>query len=167
MEAKSKCDPSRGLLRVLITTNMLTYLHYALATVCFAASVGCLALWPISHWKVFYLSVRQPSVANSLETESGYLFACRFKVKNAQWRVNLQTKPPPSHESSQLIRDLISEEGHFASIGIGVMFPLWYSALVFALAGVVALRFRRQFSIRSALVAVSVVAALLGMIVAL
>jgi hypothetical protein len=48
-----------------------------------------------------------------------------------------------------------------------IFFPLWYPALVFALAGVAALRFRRQFSIRSALVAVSVVAALLGMVVAL
>jgi hypothetical protein len=46
-------------------------------------------------------------------------------------------------------------------------FPLWYPALVFAIAGVAALRVRRQFSIRSALIAVSVVAALLGMIVAL
>jgi hypothetical protein len=45
--------------------------------------------------------------------------------------------------------------------------PLWYASLVFAVAGVAALRFRRQFSIRSALMAVSVVATLLGMVVAL
>jgi hypothetical protein len=146
---------------------LLTYLRYALATVCFTASVGCLALWPISHWKVFYLYVRQPSVANSLETESGYLFACRFKVKNAQWRVNLQTKPPPSPESRQLISDLISEEGHFASIGIGVMFPLWYFALIFALAGVAALRLGRRFTLRSAIIGMTVAAGLLGMAVGL
>ena len=46
-------------------------------------------------------------------------------------------------------------------------FPLWYPALIFALAGVGVLRFRRQFSIRSAFIAVSIVAALLGMVVAL
>jgi hypothetical protein len=48
-----------------------------------------------------------------------------------------------------------------------VYFPLWYPALVFALALAAVLRFRRQFSIRSALVAASVVAALLGIVVAL
>ncbi|WP_168206986.1 hypothetical protein [Lacipirellula limnantheis] len=41
--------------------------------------------------------------------------------------------------------------------------PLWYSALIFALAGVGVIRFRRQFSIRSALIAFAVVAALLAM----
>ena len=44
-------------------------------------------------------------------------------------------------------------------------FPLWYPALVFTLAGVGVLRFRRQFSIRSALIATTAVAALVGMAV--
>ena len=48
-----------------------------------------------------------------------------------------------------------------------VYFPLWYPALVFALAGVGVIRFRRQFSIRSALIAFAVVAALLAMPLAL
>jgi hypothetical protein len=46
-----------------------------------------------------------------------------------------------------------------------IYFPLWYPALIFALADVGVLRFRRQFFNRSALVVVSVVAALLGMAV--
>ncbi|WP_145434263.1 hypothetical protein [Lacipirellula limnantheis] len=41
--------------------------------------------------------------------------------------------------------------------------PLWYPALIFALAGVGVICFRRQFSIRSALIAFAVVAALLAM----
>ena len=61
----------------------------------------------------------------------------------------------------------IDSRGRFWRTGNMVFFPLWYPALIFALAGVAALRIRRQFSIRSALVALSVVAALLGMIVAL
>ncbi|QDT75734.1 hypothetical protein [Lacipirellula limnantheis] len=48
-----------------------------------------------------------------------------------------------------------------------IFFPLWYPALVFALAGVGVLRFRRQFSIRSALICVSIVAVLLAMAVTL
>ena len=48
-----------------------------------------------------------------------------------------------------------------------VHFPIWYPALVFALAGVGALRIGQRFTIRSALIATTVVAALLGMVVAL
>jgi hypothetical protein len=66
------------------------------------------------------------------------------------------------------IQSLINQNGQFGAMDERhIYFPLWYPALVFALAGVGGLRFRRQFSIRSALVAVSVVAALLGMVVAL
>jgi hypothetical protein len=62
---------------------------------------------------------------------------------------------------------IIRQQGRFGTMGPSVYFPLWYPALIFALAGVAALRFRRQFTIRSALIAVTVVAALLGMVVAL
>jgi hypothetical protein len=55
----------------------------------------------------------------------------------------------------------------FGWTGPGVYFPLWYASLIFALAGVGVLRVSRQFSIRSALICVSVVAALMGMTVAL
>jgi len=48
-----------------------------------------------------------------------------------------------------------------------IWFPHWYAALIFALAGVAVLRFRRQFSIRSALIGLTVVAALLGIAVVL
>jgi hypothetical protein len=57
--------------------------------------------------------------------------------------------------------------GQFGRNSDSIYFPLWYPALVFALAGVGVIRFRRQFSIRSALVEVTVVAALLGMAAAL
>ncbi|WP_232536147.1 hypothetical protein [Lacipirellula parvula] len=47
-----------------------------------------------------------------------------------------------------------------------IYFPLWYPALVFALAGVGILRIGR-FTIRSALVGMTIVAVLLGMVVVL
>jgi hypothetical protein len=62
---------------------------------------------------------------------------------------------------------LPSRSRRFGTLWEAVFFPLWYLALIFALAGVGVLKFRRQFSIRSALVAVSVVAVLLGMAVIL
>jgi hypothetical protein len=55
----------------------------------------------------------------------------------------------------------------YGGSGIAVYFPLWYPALIFALSGVGVLRFRRQFSIRTALVATTVVAALVAMAVIL
>jgi hypothetical protein len=46
-------------------------------------------------------------------------------------------------------------------------FALWYPALIFALAGVAAVRLDRRFTLRSALIATTVLAALLGMAVSL
>jgi hypothetical protein len=46
-------------------------------------------------------------------------------------------------------------------------FPTWYPALIFALAGVAALRLGRRFTLRSAIIGTAVVAGLLGMAVAL
>jgi hypothetical protein len=46
-------------------------------------------------------------------------------------------------------------------------FPPWYPALIFALAGVASLRLGRRFTLRSAIIATTVVAGLLGMAVGL
>ncbi|WP_428304829.1 hypothetical protein [Lacipirellula sp.] len=48
-----------------------------------------------------------------------------------------------------------------------VFLPLWWGSLIFALAAVAAIRIGRQFTLRSALLGMSVVAALLGMVAAL
>lgn len=62
----------------------------------------------------------------------------------------------------------MARQGHFGRLSnVGNYCPLWYPALIFALAGVAVLRFRRQFSIRSAMIGLAVVAMLLGMVVAL
>lgn len=49
----------------------------------------------------------------------------------------------------------------------GVRFPHWYSALIFAIAGIASLRVGRRFTLRSALIATTVVAVMLGMAVVL
>lgn len=66
--------------------------------------------------------------------------------------------------------DAFVRNGKLSSIGGDfelIRFPLWYAALVFALAGVAALRLSRRFTLRSATIATTVVAGLLGMVVAL
>ena len=60
-----------------------------------------------------------------------------------------------------------SDDGWFGSRHSHVWFPIWYPALIFALAGVASLRLGRRFTIRSAIIATTVVAGLLGMAVIL
>ena len=57
--------------------------------------------------------------------------------------------------------------GHFGRYDHAIYFPLWYPALIFALAGVASLRFGRRFTLRSAIIATTVVAGLMGMAVGL
>lgn len=150
---------------------MLTYLRYALATVCFAASVGCVALW----WRSFSCSesVSGPSV---FQGEMLYLHALRGTgtlgtqviARTPLWKYG--SRPRAEVESAE------SSDGdeHGRRFGAGwtdaawfVNFPLLYPALVSALAGMGVLRFRRQFSLRSAMITTTVVATLVGMTVIL
>lgn len=74
---------------------------------------------------------------------------------------------PQEQRTAENAARIVKQLGCFTASDGYVYFPLWYPALILALAGVAALRFRRQFSIRWALITVSVVAALLGIVVAL
>jgi hypothetical protein len=143
---------------------MLTYLHYALATFCFAASVGCLALWGWSissgdqflgpHYfrspQAIYLEVTDGSVIMQTIYRNGPPLA-GFERAMRMW-------PSPLE---------LQDEGVFGLIGDTIYFPLWYPALIFALAGIAALRLGRRFTLRSAIIATTVVAGLLGMAVGL
>ena len=141
---------------------MMRVIRYALATMSFAASVGCLALWWRSierHDSLAFAVGKRAVFCDTLQSQVAVSYLTYASAHPAQWR----------HLSAD-----IDDEGRvnmpyrrFAKIGQVITVPLWYPALIFALAGVGVLRFRRQFSIRSALVVVSVVAALLGMVVAL
>lgn len=155
---------------------MAKFIRYSLATVCFAASIGCLALWIrglLSPWCVAFeifnsvasgqviigegdVSIRHYSFPSGLTVPQGIGVSHYYRVPMAQM--------PNGAAAAQAE---IESRGMFGQIGNMVFFPLWYPAIIFALAGVAALRVSRQFSIRSALIAVSVVAALLGMAVGL
>lgn len=146
------------------------FIRYAIAAIFFAASVGCLALW----WRssTIYDSVAGPIPSGN----KGFMLV---SDGGSAW---LSILYPPSHETvtwEHITFELPKprEAYYYKSKGGFELFssdkssalylPIWCAALVFALAGVGVLRFRRQFSIRSAMITVSVVAALLGMIVAL
>ena len=141
---------------------MLTYLRYALATFCFAASVGCLALWGTIKDGCHY-SVVADVLTLTIDRKTVDIGLLENPAA-AHWSFSdWEPVPGAVHE----IEGHIALHGAFGRFRHSIYFPLWYPALIFALAGVAALRFRRQFSIRSALIAVSIVAALLGMAAAL
>ena len=154
---------------------MLKFLRYTLAALCLAASVGCLALWwrsmSIRDWAVgptYFI----PHAGLGLESYHG-LGAVGF------FDTNVNPLGNQSWERSSLTTDgyqmdffyRVAEKGKFGfnnNLGLGsIHFPLWYASLVFVLAGVGILRLGQRFTIRSALIATTVVAVLLGMVVAL
>ncbi|WP_428303644.1 hypothetical protein [Lacipirellula sp.] len=147
---------------------MLKSIRYALAAICLAASVGCLGLW----WRSYTANVRfigpsyfTASPAQMLEAFDGRCIVtyARSKLPYHHW----ERLPEGSDDRLQSLKRYMDKRKMFGPVGSGFYFPLWYPALVFALAAVAAIRIVRQFTLRSALVGMSVVAALLGMVVAL
>jgi hypothetical protein len=158
-------------------TTMIRFVRCALATFCFAASVGCLALWVGSYyWNISvtqnpvqsayglqcfahygYMTVGLPSIREirELNLGPGWNFAAVPQVNDPN-RFRFEDGPRGKFVL------LVDDAGAW-----GVFFPAWYAALVFALAGIASLRLGRRFTIRSALVATTVVAGLLGMAVGL
>jgi hypothetical protein len=145
---------------------MIRFIRYALATFCFAASVGCLALWWRSEM-VRDLTVIPNAVCPqrilAVYSKDSLLDFSHDSRPNlfAEWFVE---SVPISEDAFTQDR---SDDGWFGRRRSHVWFPIWYASLIFGFAGVGILRFRRQFSIRSALVATTVVAALIGMAVIL
>ncbi len=153
---------------------MVKFFRYSLAALCLTASVGCLALWGWSHYYQFF--VARP-IAGSGRVFQAAIYSGTAAVGFYPRQISgFPLTAPPNWEfaavpmnDGNLAGDLdVGRMPRFQFIEAGgIYFPLWYPALIFALAGVGVLRFRRQFSIRSALICMSVVASLFGMAVIL
>ena len=143
---------------------MTKYIRYALATFLFSASVGCLGLWwrSLSSGDQFlgptYFSSPQ---AIYLEVADGIVIVQTIYSSGpplAGFERSIRMWPSPLQ---------LEGAGVFGKIGDTIYFPLWYPALICALAGVGVFRVGRRFTIRSAIIATTVVAGLLGMAVIL
>jgi hypothetical protein len=148
---------------------MANFIRYALATICFAAGVGFLELWWRSQTKFDWWegpSNLAPKRANCLLASRGQ-FQLRLwseaesSGQTSKWNYYSGDLPNVYDEDSLRNSDKFMVTAH------AIHFPTWYPGLIFALAGVGVIRFRRRFSIRSALIATTVVAALIGMAVIL
>ncbi|QDT74521.1 hypothetical protein [Lacipirellula limnantheis] len=159
---------------------MAKYVRYALASVCFAASVACLALWwrSMTRWDALYLPNNFPAKHRlSLSSVQGMLEAKCIELGPSYSGEWAHYSSPTEIAAYYMYPDIHTREsfggwdarkaGVTKTRAIFIWFPHWYAALIFALLGVGVLRFRRQFSIRSAMICLTVVAALLGMAVVL
>lgn len=151
---------------------MASYPRYALAIVCLAASVGCLALWVwTSIHRTSRLAAIYPAASRTvyfmandgdITVGLGHPLTTRQTARGVRFAAVIMDE-----QEIRGLQEWRLEFGRFSYANLASRCPTWYPALIFTLAGVGVLRFRRQFSIRSALVCLSVVAALLGMVVVL
>ncbi|BBO32523.1 hypothetical protein PLANPX_2135 [Lacipirellula parvula] len=142
---------------------MLKAIRYTLAAICLAASVGCLALW----WRSMNVRFEafgaipvspQPLCVTISRGQLSASFIPPGKVTH--WRYEsypLDSRLPPPRLWPPRLEIY---EGGFS-------IPLWLPSALSGAFGAVAIVRIKRFSLRSALVGMSVVAALLGMIVAL
>lgn len=151
---------------------MTKFIRYTLAALCLAASVGCLALWgwtsshPDKRFRAKYYTATK---AASITVVGGVASVSYRKGSFSGPAVDkgLLFELADLHGlSMQFYPAYIHTFGSFGRHANSIHFAMWYPALVFALAGVAALRVGR-FTIRSALIGTTIVAALLGMVVAL
>jgi hypothetical protein len=143
---------------------MMRFLRYALATFCIAASIGCLALWGLIAVSGASIDIRIDAIPDKsimIELQRGCVATMTLPGRGP-------LAPPVSWEIERgepwfwNLSALVKRHGVFGVVGPLSFFPLWYPALIFALAGVASLRLGRRFTLRSAIIATMVVAGLLG-----
>ncbi len=143
---------------------MTKYLRYALATFCFAASVGCLALW----WASFSVDDRfiipqyfSPERLLLVECCKGFVVITSANQESPPV-LTIQSIPHYSNMRFAALESRVAKDGQFCVVGRTVYFPLWYPALVVASIGVGVLRISKRFTIRSTILTTSVAALWLG-----
>lgn len=159
-------------------TAMLKFLRYAVTTRCFAASIGCLALWyrSLEHWDI--LNGPSYAVARRVLNLQSFAGTAQIMLLSEETSGRLAARSNGVWRRTTIVGEdleefpyglplIMRERGLFGQTSNLTYFPLWYAALVFALAGIGAFRFGCSFRLRSAIVVTTIVAGLLGLIVAL
>ena len=149
---------------------MIRIIRYSLASFFVTASVGCLALW----WRSYRASdfVAIPLLASSTRScgVNTYLgrfaiFTCRLTATPSN--ADIYYADVPRTDARAKVQQTTIRPQRFGRMDGGFYFPIWYAALIFALAGIATLRLGRRFTLRSAIIATTVMAGLLGMAVGL
>ena len=149
------------------------YIRYTLAAIFLTASVGCLALWWRSEKLPMIESVSGTLNKNKSLAVTTYCGRCDVTLLDfatTPWRFRMNGPYDSEFRALNTGYPRFKLKANFSRPTRGfyiARFPIWYPALVFALAGVGVLRVSRRFSVRTALIATTVVAALIGMAVIL
>lgn len=152
---------------------MAKFSRNILATFFLMASVGCLLLWwrSMSTWDVLIAPTALTHGRHATVVLSRGRVDVTVQSKEITAKHGL-TRPGWSHEQTadvEFIQDWNEPLSYAGSFGQGrrsFYFPLWFPALIFGLASIGIMRVGR-FTIRSALLVTTVVAALFGMVVIL
>ena len=137
---------------------MLKVLRYAIATVCFAASVGCLAMWWRSFTRIDVLcgpSYVLRSQAVMLESIDGFAFVSMAETSPATTNAGLGTNWQHYSSEAQFIgarRDNIAwmkkrfGRFHFSMVSATVYFPRCSPDLPFSLAAAATVKYDHHFN---------------------
>ena len=144
---------------------MAKFLRYALATVCFAASVGCFAVWwrSFTYWDTFISPVPGRNSAIVADFCGGAAMIVRLapRPKDAVYQ-SWGISSTPTDWTPEAFAEEDRKYGRFGVENGVVSFPIWFPGLLLALVGITAVQAHRRFTLRSVLITTTAVAALLG-----
>jgi hypothetical protein len=163
--------------------RILNVLRISAATLCLAACALTLALWPLSYYRRHKVTVAwAPPKLLILTSEYGRLDIESLAVRDHQPGVRLRSSPPHAPADSWLFREEATF-GFWLSAGpsafqtgpglyvrsthIDLIIPDWFVALATGGMGIALLKqWHRRFTLRMLFVATSILAIVLGLMVA-
>lgn len=142
--------------------------RYAFAVLCCATSIGCVALWGwTSMHATFVVSQLHLFGCPILcEADGGKAFVALYSEFH-DWHFETGEAVETEWTANLFGNRRWFGYGRFMASHPSVYFPLWYPAIVFALAAVGVVRLGQRFTMRSALFGVGLVANLLGVAAAM
>lgn len=133
-------------------------LRIAFSVVCGIACVLLVVLWLRSYWWHDAVTYRNgTSIFGVGARQGGIAFETNFSRQNSGWKIH--NTPISKHSRTKPSFYVVD---HPTAKGIGL--PLWFLVVLFATLAA-APWIRRQFSVRTLLIVMTVIAAMLGLIV--
>ena len=149
-------------------SRYLRYLRIAFSATCLIACVLLIVLWVRSYWRNDIIGYRGPSITTSAASEFGSLsFSRIYQTGESVWFTYLEPVDRDESDYSPIALLFMFGYVHRApNNSLGIYFPHWAPALLAAiLAGIPWATVLRRFSLRTLLIATTIIAVVLGLIV--